>query len=434
MEKKDEEIYLRSEEFEEVLGWVPPWILRWGITLIASIMLILLIGSMLFKYPDIISARMTLTGTVPPAGIMAKNSGKIKELFVQDNQLVTTGDYLAVIENSAETSDILFLKQYLQSLAIHPDSMALLPPKTLQVGTLQSLYSNLYLTLFEYNEFIRLDYFPTKIKMSQERILQYEEQYTSLSRQEKIIKEQLEITRQQFERDSLLSTTGVIAQEEFENTKSQYLQGILSYENILSSLNNMAIQIEQLKETLFENTYQHQERTNTYISQINTQTTQLKTEIESWEISYAIIAPITGEITFTNYWSENQNILAGETVFNIIPTDPQQLKGKAVLPTARSGKVAIGQKVNIRFDNFPDNEFGMVKGKVTNISLVPVQINETAAYIVEIELPEGLLTNYEKELPYLPEMEAQADIITADISAFERMIMPLRQVLKEGFE
>jgi len=29
-----------------------------------------------------------------------------------------------------------------------------------------------------------------------------------------------------------------------------------------------------------------------------------------------------------------------------------------MLPVARSGKVQTGQKVNIRLDNFPENEFG----------------------------------------------------------------------------
>ena len=29
MEKEEEKIELRSEEFQEVLGNVPPWILRW---------------------------------------------------------------------------------------------------------------------------------------------------------------------------------------------------------------------------------------------------------------------------------------------------------------------------------------------------------------------------------------------------------------------
>ena len=47
--KKVDEIELRSEDFQEVLSDMPPWILRWGITTVATIVVILIIGSSIFK-------------------------------------------------------------------------------------------------------------------------------------------------------------------------------------------------------------------------------------------------------------------------------------------------------------------------------------------------------------------------------------------------
>jgi len=47
------DIELRSEEFQELLGVVPPWILRWGITVLAVVVVVLLIGSAIIKYPDV---------------------------------------------------------------------------------------------------------------------------------------------------------------------------------------------------------------------------------------------------------------------------------------------------------------------------------------------------------------------------------------------
>ena len=105
------------------------------------------------------------------------------------------------------------------------------------------------------------------------------------------------------------------------------------------------------------------------------------------------------------------------------------------MPITRSGKVKVGQKVNIRFVNFPDNEYGITKGIVKNISMVPTKDAQGMNYYtVEIELPEGLTTNYNKELPYLPEMQAQADIVTENISLLERFFMPLRKIWTEGME
>ncbi len=79
-------IELRSEEVQEVLGAVPPWILRWGITTLFVIVVVLLLGCWFFKYPDTIQASMTLTGEMPPANIVAKTTGRIKEIYTKYQQ------------------------------------------------------------------------------------------------------------------------------------------------------------------------------------------------------------------------------------------------------------------------------------------------------------------------------------------------------------
>ena len=73
MEKKND-IELRSEEVQEVMGEIPSWIIRWGITLLTAVVLTLVIGSCFFRYPDVISTRMTLTSHEPVAQLVARSS------------------------------------------------------------------------------------------------------------------------------------------------------------------------------------------------------------------------------------------------------------------------------------------------------------------------------------------------------------------------
>ncbi|MDR1501941.1 MAG: HlyD family secretion protein [Prevotella sp.] len=431
-EGKEKEVELRSEEFQEVLGDIPPWILRWGITMLATIIIIILVGSSIFKYPDIISSTMTLTGTTPPAAIVAKVSGKLTELNIKDNQIVKAGDYLAVIENPANTKDILSLKKYLIGIDKGLDTINTLPPKEMNLGSVQGIYSSFYIIISDYIQFKQQDYYLKKIDLMGDRIKRNEVYYTNMLRQKSIIEEQLKLIKLQYARDSTLNKKGVLSNEEFEKSQNQSLQGRLSLENMSSTLENMQIQIAQMHEDLLDTENQYIEKKNTLETQIKTYLTQLLTEIQTWEINNVLIAPVNGKVTFTTYWVANQNITVGDEIFNIIPTDKGEIIGKASLPIARSGKVKIGQKVNIRFENFPDNEFGIVCGIVQNISLVPSKGKDGNNYIVEIKLPEGLLTTYNKELPYLPEMQAQGDIITEDISLLERFFMPIRRVFKEN--
>ena len=423
------EVELRSEELQDVMGKIPPWILRKGIEVLFAVVVILLVGSAFFTYPELIQAPLTLTGTTPPAGVVAFSSGKLDMLNTQDNQSVKAGDYLAVIHNATQTEDVLYLKNYLNALDIERDSLFEMPHKSLALGTLQTQYAAFYVVLFNYNEYLVQQYYPNKIQLAKERIARYEEQRLSLLRQQKITEEQTSLIDKNHERSSTMHDLGGISGKELDESRSRQLQGQLSEENMRNAINNMQVQLAQLNESIIDMEYQHTEKMNDFRSQIRSMASQLKSGIRSWEMSYVLTAPIDGKITFTRYWVSNQNVQGGEEVFAIIPEAETRIIGKAMLPVARSGKVKTGQSVNIRLDNFPDNEFGMLKGVVQNISLVPATSGASTYYVVEIEIPDGVRTNYKKELPFLPNMSGMADIITENMSLLERFVMPMKKIL-----
>lgn len=116
MEKKlYEDIELRSEEVQEVMNRVPSSILRYGIGGMLLIVLLLLGGSALLRYPETVSADFVLTFSVPPVYIQAKTDGRLERLYVRNRQTVSKGDILAVFENVAVTDDILELRSRLDA-------------------------------------------------------------------------------------------------------------------------------------------------------------------------------------------------------------------------------------------------------------------------------------------------------------------------------
>ena len=378
-----------------------------------------------------VNATMKLTSSQPATSIISKSSGKIQKIFVKDKQFVMTDTYLALIENSADMSDVLYIKQFLSENVWEKDSLVL-PRKEINVGNLQSLYSSYYIALSEYIQFRKMNYYPQKIEMTKKRIQQNIEYYHKLLDQREIIEKQLEINKQQYQRDLILKEDKAISDVSFEATYNQYLQGQLSYSNIEMAIESHSMQMNQMSEDLFDTDFQYNSKKESLELQLKSLTMQLQAEIKNWEMSYLLKAPIAGIITFTNYWIENQNIIAGEKAFNIVPQNAGTYIGRALLPTTRSGKVKIGQDVNINFNSFPNNEFGTVKGVVHNISLVATEVNNQSNYLIEISLPNGLYTTYKKELPFIPEMEGEAQIITKDISLLERFFMPLKKLLTDN--
>jgi multidrug efflux pump subunit AcrA (membrane-fusion protein) len=90
MEEND--IQLRTEEVNELLGAEPNWVYRWGILTIFIIMLLGLVLSFFIRYPDILTAKTTITTLNPPVTLVSKTDGKIISLQVKNNQFVKEHD------------------------------------------------------------------------------------------------------------------------------------------------------------------------------------------------------------------------------------------------------------------------------------------------------------------------------------------------------
>lgn len=428
---ENKEIELRSEEVQEIMGQIPAWIVRWGITLLFIILLILLIGSCFFKYPDVIATQMTLTSTHPAVQVVARTTGRISKLSVVDGQRVRANEVLALIENPAAPADIDRLIALLPAAVCSADSAlaAFLPARELSLGDIQSDYVNFLRSLHELENYRTLGYYPKKISSLHEQIDRYRTYQTSLQRQQSIIESQYQIAGSQYARDSLLFIRQVLAPAEHETSRSQWLESKYALENANASIDNLKIQIGQLENEVLDLELERVEKENVLSQAYDTALEQLQNALSGWELNYRLRTPVEGVVTFTKYWNANQHVLVNETVFTIVPHEADTLLGIASLPVQRSGKVKTGQRVIIRFANYPDQEFGVVNGEVGSISLVPNEDN----YRVEIALPQGLETNYHRHLPVSREMQATAEIVTEDLRLIERFFMPLKKVLKEAF-
>ena len=98
MKKQEEkDIELRCEEVQEILTRPPHALIRWGITVFFGVLALLFIGGSFFKYPDIVSAGITITTEHPPVWIVARGSGKIQEVYRKDRETIKAGDIIAVL-------------------------------------------------------------------------------------------------------------------------------------------------------------------------------------------------------------------------------------------------------------------------------------------------------------------------------------------------
>ena len=131
---------------------------------------------------------------------------------------------------------------------------------------------------------------------------------------------------------------------------------------------------------------------------------------------------------FTEEIHENQFLNSNQFPFAIIPDDENYI-GIVSIKVHNSGKVKIGQKVNIELFDYPSIEFGKLSGTVEDISSVP---NENI-YRLEINLPKELITSYNYRVKYKPRMKGAAEIITDDLRLMERIFFKINSLFKDSF-
>ena len=88
------------------------------------------------------------------------------------------------------------------------------------------------------------------------------------------------------------------------------------------------------------------------------------------------------------------------------------------MSSLNSGKLKNGQKVLISLDSYAANDFGKITGIVSKI----FSASNQNSYTVQISLKNGLRSSLNKNIPFKPQMNGVANIITDNTSLTERLL------------
>ena len=221
----------------------------------------------------------------------------------------------------------------------------------------------------------------------------------------------------------MLYAEKVISALDFEKAQREKIQKENSKVGFEAGITSTELSIMQSQQQLIELSIQQDNELAEYERNLSQFRQQLLNQVNQWKEQYMLYTPIAGNVTLVNYWSNNQRIKVGERLASVIPLEQMQVIGKMNIPSAGFGKVEKGQTVNVKLNGYPYMEFGVLKGKIKNISAVP---DGTNGYIAEITFPDGLKTTYKKQLNLIQQMDGQGEIITKDMRLIQRYVQPIR--------
>jgi multidrug resistance efflux pump len=425
-EKPNDIIY--SEPVSEIMGRPPGKILKWGNTIIFFVFSIFLLFMWLIKYPDTVPAPVEITTLNPPVTLVSKLTGRIRYLYVKDRDLISPGQLMAVMETAASIENVSKLRQILDTIANPERIMLVSLPEFNELGEVQSYWGSFLKSLSDFNNYNINDYYGNKIRSLNEEISRIQVFISKIKTKEDLYVENQMLEARKYRRDSLLFINGVYSESDLEKSRQSLLRLNIELQQVRLDHSAKSIELSEKEQILQDYRIKRSEEREKYYSVLNESFLNLKAQIRIWENTYLLISPVSGVVTFTKFWSENQTVNKDEPVLSIVPSEAGDYVGRINLKMNRSGKVKPGQKVNIKLSGFPYLEYGMVRGIVKSKSLVP----SGDSYIMELSLPSGLTTLYGKKLEFTQNMQGTAEIITDDLRLLQKIVNPFRYMISRN--
>jgi len=426
--KKKHNIEIHNEEVREIMGSIPGWTIRSGLTVIFLICSGIIVGSYFFTYPKVVSAPMVITTENPPARLISKTSGRINHWFFHDGDRVLPQSPVALINNTANYDDIIYIDEILKRMDTlnfqSEDQFPQLREKT-ELGELQESYGQFLRNSDEYLQYLHDDFLTGKILIEETKLKQQEESYQMMLEQRKLLEEELNLEEKTFSRYQPMMEKGGVSESQIDQAKARLIQAQRSFISFKQSLKSAESNLLVQKRSLLDLKEQRKSDIRRFEMDITDNMRTLKNGVKTWKDRYLICSPISGQLTLDKFWSENHVIQAGECLATIIPPDSLRIICKAVVPATGIGEIHPGQKVNVKLSGFPYMEYGILSGNVISISLVPAE-NQ---YSVFIGL-DNMVSSYSEHLKLIQEMDGTAEIVTQDTRAIYRFIQPLKLIFQ----
>ncbi|RZK92829.1 MAG: HlyD family efflux transporter periplasmic adaptor subunit [Pedobacter sp.] len=414
-----------SEEVNEIVTAVPSWILRWGITLVFSVLLMIVLASAFIRYPDIIKTPLKINSINAAKEVIAYQPGKLVKLLVKDNQFVKGKEPLAYIESTAKHEDVIKLRAHLnilnQKLGKEEVSIQQLP-YGLNLGELQGDYQNFYQEFLRFSGTQNGGFYLSQKSYLQKDLNEIAKLQQQILKQKQIQQQEYANIAEEYENYKKLKSKNVISNSEFKQQENKYLSAKYPLEQTATALinNNTAYLAKQKELATVANTIM--EERSKFVQALNS----MITATDSWLRNYVISATTNGRVSYVGILQENQNVSANQEIFIINP-GTTDFFGEVQIPQYNMGKVGLGQRVLIKLKSYPFEEYGAVEGKISYLTDVALKDSVFSAKIDLKKIPTNDLQN---PIILKQGMTADAEIITRESSLLQRFLRNIVKILE----
>jgi multidrug efflux pump subunit AcrA (membrane-fusion protein) len=98
---------VHSDDIQEIIGAPPSWLLKWGISILLMILLILLSLSTIISYPDVINTQLKIRSVQQPVTVSAPHKGRLLKVLTRNSDIIKEKQALAIVATTEGLDTLL---------------------------------------------------------------------------------------------------------------------------------------------------------------------------------------------------------------------------------------------------------------------------------------------------------------------------------------
>lgn len=358
--------------------------------------------------------------------------GIVKQILVKEGDSVKKGQTLMLIDNSQFDSSFregsiksAALTAKIARLKAESDGSAFMVPEELKenfpslIDSEQKLYES---NVKELN---------AKLETFHQQVNQKQQEYEAAQEKQKSLERSLKLAQQEYEMTNSLYKDGAAS-------KVEVLRLDRDLNDLKGKITEATLQIQQSKNALAEAVNKSNEAETTARSNASEDYAKAKAELDQQQeqnlslsdraARSTVKSPVNGTVKIINVNTIGGSVKPGMDVMEIVPSEDSLLVEAHVRP-ADVAFIHPNDKAMVKFTAYDFVVYGGLEGKVESISADSIvdqnDPKKQSYYLVKVRTDKNHLTHNNKDLPIIPGMMVEVDILTGKKTVLDYILKPL---------
>jgi HlyD family secretion protein/adhesin transport system membrane fusion protein len=433
--KRDESQMRYLSQAVQLEEAVNPHIIRATMSIISLAILVFLIWAAFTSISEI--ARTS--GEVVPQGYEQKvqhlEGGMVKNIHVQEGQIVRKGDLLITLEESGIIEDLERTRARNRSLEMQEEKLrAFIEEREPDFSNLTDTTEEMIKDQTAFFEGMRLAR-SKESSILQNQLGEKRQAINALHIQLRTAQQNYSILQEIYGKRLQLAEKGYVSKIQILDTKQQVNALTGEIQRIKNQLEVANTEITQFENRFISLGAKHRDEAYEKLSAIASekeQNDEMMQKLEDRIKRLELRSPTEGVIKGLKLNTIGAVVQAGETLLEIVPLG-DKLEVSVKIAPQDIGHIKLGQDVQVKVSSYDFSRYGFIKGKISQISASTfADENGGRYYQANINLDKNYVGDNPNNV-VLAGMTVMADVITGEKTILQYLLKPIHLSLQNAF-